>query len=104
MSWIIASMVGAMGGILLTSLTGIHYLAAEIGFKSMSVALLGGLESLAGVIVMGPFFGIVETLLAAYLDPLVGGGLSEVAAFFVLLIVLIFRPHGIFGWKTIERV
>jgi branched-chain amino acid transport system permease protein len=104
MSWIIASVVGAVGGILLTSVTGVHYLAVEIGFKSMAVAMVGGLESLAGVILMGPFLGIVETLLAGYLDPLVGGGLSEVAAFFVLLVVLVFRPHGIFGWRTIERV
>jgi branched-chain amino acid transport system permease protein len=104
MSWIIASLVGATGGILLTTVTGIHYTAVEVGFKSMAVALVGGLESLAGVIIVGPFLGIIETLVAGYLDPLVGGGLSEVAPFFVLLIVLIFRPHGIFGWEIIERI
>lgn len=103
-SWVIASVIGAIGGILLSTVTGIHYSAVEVGFKSMAVALVGGLESLAGVIVIGPLLGIIETLVAAYIDPLVGGGLSEVAAFFVLMIVLIFRPHGIFGWKTIERV
>lgn len=104
MSWVIASVVGAIGGTLLTSVTGVHYTAVEIGFKSMAVALVGGLESLAGVIVIGPFLGIIETLVAAYLDPLVGGGLSEVASYFVLMIVLIFRPQGIFGWEIIERV
>jgi branched-chain amino acid transport system permease protein len=103
-SWGVASVVGALGGILLTSVTGIHYTAVEIGFKSMTVALVGGLESLAGVIVVGPLMGIIETLVAAYIDPLVGGGLSEVATYFVLMLVLIFRPHGIFGWEVIERI
>jgi branched-chain amino acid transport system permease protein len=103
-SWIIASLVGAAAGILLTSVTGVHYAAGEVGFKSMSIALVGGLESLGGVILMGPILGIIETLVAGYLDPLVGGGVSEVASYIVLLIVLIFRPHGIFGWETIERV
>jgi branched-chain amino acid transport system permease protein len=70
----------------------------------MAVAMVGGMESLAGVIIMGPLLGIIETIVAGYLDPLVGGGLSEVAAFFVLMIFLIFRPHGIFGWEVIERV
>jgi branched-chain amino acid transport system permease protein len=103
-SWVVASVVGALSGILLTSVTGIHYTTVEVGFKSMAVALVGGLESLAGVILVGPLLGIVETLVAAYIDPLVGGGFSEVAPFFVLLIVLIFKPQGIFGWKIIERV
>jgi branched-chain amino acid transport system permease protein len=104
LTWVIASVVGGLSGILLTNVTGIHYSAVEIGFKSMSVGLVGGLESLIGVIVVGPLLGIIETLVAAYLDPLVGGGLSEVTAYFILMIVLIFRPHGIFGWETIERV
>jgi len=104
LTWVIASTVGGIGGALLTSVTGIHYTAVEIGFKAMAVGLVGGLESLAGVIVVGPLLGIAETLIAGYIDPLVGGGLSEVAAYFVLMVVLIFRPHGIFGWETIERV
>lgn len=104
MSWIIASLVGAVGGILLTSVTGIHYSAVEIGFKAMTVALVGGLESLAGIIIVGPLLGIIETLAAGYLDSLVGGGISEVTAYLVLMIVIIFRPHGIFGWEIIERV
>jgi branched-chain amino acid transport system permease protein len=70
----------------------------------MTVALVGGLESLPGAIIVGPLLGVIESLVAGYLDPLVGGGLTEVASFLVLMIVLLFRPHGIFGWETIERV
>jgi len=103
-TWSIASVVGAVGGVLLTSVTGIHYSAVEMGFKSMTVALVGGLESLPGAIIVGPLLGVIETMVAVYLDPLVGGGLSEVSGFFVLMIVLIFRPYGIFGWEIIERV
>lgn len=103
-SWVIAGLLGAAAGILLTSVTGVHYMAVDVSFKAMTVLLLGGMESLAGVIIMGPILGIIETLVAGYLDPLFGGGLSEVASFVILLIVLIFLPYGIFGWKRIERV
>jgi branched-chain amino acid transport system permease protein len=41
---------------------------------------------------------------AGYLDPLVGGGMRDLAPFIVLLVVLIFWPYGLFGWKKIERI
>jgi len=104
MSWAIAALIGGAAGVLLTSVTGIHYGAVEVGFKAMTVTLVGGMESLAGVIIMGPVLGIIETMVAGYIDPLLGGSISEVASFIILLIFMVFRPHGILGWKTIERV
>ena len=104
LTWIISCVTASAGGILLTNIMGVNYQISEIGYKAMAVALVGGLESLPGIIVIGPLMGIVEFLAAAYLDPLVGGGMRDLAPFIILLIVLIIRPHGIFGWKRIERI
>ncbi|MBS3919321.1 MAG: branched-chain amino acid ABC transporter permease [Deltaproteobacteria bacterium] len=103
-TWIISCITAAAGGILVTNVMGIHIQVAEIGFKAMAVALVGGLQSLPGIIIIGPAMGIIEFLSAAYLDPLVDGGMRDLVPFIILLIVLIFRPSGIFGWKHIERI
>jgi len=103
-TWIISCITAAASGILVTNVMGIHYKVAEIGFKAMAVALVGGLQSLPGIIIIGPVMGIIEFLSAAYLDPLVDGGMRDLAPFIILLIVLIFRPSGIFGWERIERI
>lgn len=102
--WIISCVTAATGGILVTNVMGIHYDVAEIGFKAIAVALVGGLESLPGIIIIGPLMGIVEFLAAGYIDPLVGGGMRDLAPFIILLAVLLVRPYGIFGWERIERI
>ncbi|MDO9351420.1 MAG: branched-chain amino acid ABC transporter permease, partial [Deltaproteobacteria bacterium] len=67
-------------------------------------ALFGGLDSLPGALMAGLILGVLENLIAGYLDPLVGGGLKDVAAYALLLIVLLVKPYGLFGLKRIERV
>ena len=103
-SWIISGIVSAVGGILLTSITGIHYSLTVMGMKSVSVVIIGGLDSIAGSVIAGPLVGAIEYMAAGYIDPLVGGGFRDVAAYIVLIIVLIVRPYGFFGWKRIDRV
>ena len=77
-----------------------------IGLKALAVVILGGLDSIGGAIVAGIILGILENLAAGYLDPLMpsGGGLANVFPFIVMIAVLIFKPHGLFGLKRIERV
>ena len=104
LTWAIAAVVSSIGGILLTSIIGIHYSAVGIGLRAIAVVLVGGLQSVGGVLVAGPLIGAIEGLAAGYLDPLVGGGVRDVAAYVVLILVLIVRPFGFFGWKRIERV
>ena len=56
-------------------------------------------------IVAGIILGMLENVAAGYLDPLLpGGGLAQVFPFFMMIIVLVFRPHGLFGLAHIERV
>ena len=104
-SWVIASVVGVIGGILLGGVSGVSIPLAEIGLKALAVVLLGGANSIGGAILAGIILGILENLAAGYLDPLLpGGGLAQVFPFVVMIIVLIFRPYGLFGAVRIERI
>jgi len=103
-SWIIACVITGAGGYMLCTITGVYPLMGELGLRSIAVVLAGGMESIVGAMVMGPVVGAIEFVLSGYLDPYVGGGLRDVVAFAVLIVFLVFRPQGLFGWKIIERV
>jgi branched-chain amino acid transport system permease protein len=104
-SWVIACVVGVIGGILLGGVSGANMELAEVGLKAFAVVLLGGVNSIGGAIVAGIILGMLENVAAGYLDPLLpGGGLAKVFPFIVMIIVLIFRPYGLFGLTRIERI
>jgi branched-chain amino acid transport system permease protein len=104
-SWIIACVVGVIGGILLGGVSGVKIELAAIGLKAFAVVLLGGVNSIGGAIVGGIILGMLENVAAGYLDPLLpGGGMAQVFPFIVMIIVLIFRPYGLFGLVRIERI
>jgi len=105
LSWGIACVVGVIGGILLGGVSGVMIPLAEVGIKAFAVVLLGGVNSIGGAIVAGIILGVLENVAAGYLDPLLpGGGLANVFPFIVMIIVLIFRPYGLFGQARIERI
>ena len=106
LSWVIASVVGVIAGILLGGVSGVMIEMNTVGLKALAVALLGGMDSIGGAIVAGITLGVLENVAAGYLDPLLpaGGGLANVFPFIVIIIVLIFRPHGLFGLVEIERI
>jgi branched-chain amino acid transport system permease protein len=103
-TWAITAVVSGISGILLTSVTGVHYSAVGIGLSAIAVVLVGGLQSVGGVILAGPLIGAIEGVTAGYVDPYIGGSMREVTPYIVLVIVLMIRPSGFFGWKRIERV
>ena len=70
------------------------------GLKAFSAAVLGGIGVLHGSVVGGLLVGLAESLTAFY----VGGGYRDAVAFIVLVIVLVFRPHGLFGKKKVDKV
>lgn len=102
--WIMSTVVAVIGGIAIANVVGIHFPLPNIVIKGLIVALFGGLESLTGALIAGVLLGIIENVSAGYLDPVVGGGVQEVAAYAVLLIILLIRPWGLFGLVRIERI
>ena len=105
LSWCIATVVSALGGIILGSVRGgVDFSLADYGLKVFPVVILGGLDSVPGAIVGGVLIGVLENLAGGYLDPVMGGGVKEVAPFVVLVVILMIRPYGLFGKIQIERV
>ena len=105
LSWCIATVVSTLGGIILGSVRGgVDFSLADLGLKVFPVVILGGLDSVMGAIVGGVLIGVLENLSGGYLDPIFGGGVKEVAPFVVLVVILLFRPYGLFGKPEIERV
>jgi len=82
---------------------------SHTGIKAIAAAILGGIDSIRGAIVGGAIIGVVEGLAANYLSGTIVGGfhfgdVKEVTAFAAMILVLMIRPHGIFGKEKVERV
>lgn len=103
-TWAIAAVVAAVGGILLGNINGVNSSLSHLGLKVLPVAILGGLDSIPGAIIGGFVIGVLENLAGGYLDPILGGGVKEVAPFVILVLILLIRPYGLFGKEIIERV
>ncbi len=105
LSWSIAAVVSAVGGVLLGAVRGgVDGSLAVFGLKVVPVVILGGLDSVLGAIVGGVAIGVLENLSGGYLDPFFGGGVKEVAPFVALVLILMVKPYGLFGKVRIERV
>ena len=98
MIWGLAAGVAALGGILLAPVAFVHSNMGFIGLKAFPAAVVGGFGSVPGAVVGGLIIGIVEALAGFYLPQ----GFKDVAAYVVVLIVLLLMPSGIFG-ETINK-
>jgi branched-chain amino acid transport system permease protein len=104
LAWALAGIVSALGGVLWGSMLGVDNQLALVGLKVFPVMILGGLDSIIGAVVGGLIVGVVESLSAGFLDPLVGGGTKDFVPYLLMIAVLMIRPEGIFGRRRIERV
>jgi branched-chain amino acid transport system permease protein len=103
--WFIAMLMASASGVLIGSLQMLdRETLAAYGAKAFPALLIGGLESIPGALLGGLIIGVVEMLSGGYLDKFVGGGAGEIMPFIAMLIILIFLPHGLFGYKRIERI
>ena len=103
-AWMLAGVVALLGGLVWGSAIGVDTQLAQLGLKVFPVVILGGLDSIVGVVVGGLIVGIVEALAAGYVDPYVGGGTKDFTPYVLMIIVLMIRPYGIFGKPIIERI
>jgi branched-chain amino acid transport system permease protein len=104
LAWAMTGVVSALGGVLWGNMLGVDVNLALVGFKVFPVVILGGLDSIPGAIVGGLIVGLVENVVAGYVDPYVGGGTKDFAPYVLMILALMVRPYGIFGKRTIERV
>lgn len=103
-SWGLAGIAAACAGILWGSVQGVDWTLSLLLIKALAVAILGGLDSIGGVVMAGVAVGILENVIPGYIDPLVGGGTRDLVASTVILLTMLVRPFGLFGREDIERV
>ena len=103
-AWAIAGIVALIGAVFWGNASGVDIQLALIGLKVFPVVILGGLDSILGAIIAGLIVGLAESLAAGFLDPLVGGGTKDLTPYVLMILVLMFRPYGLFGKPIIERV
>jgi branched-chain amino acid transport system permease protein len=104
LSWAMAAVVATTAGVLWGSVQGVDQSLALLLLKCITVAVLGGLDSIGGALLAGIMLGVVEGVASVYLDPLVGGASRELVDAAMLILTILVRPHGLFGRHDIERV
>jgi branched-chain amino acid transport system permease protein len=98
--WALAALVAAIAGLLLAPITFVHANMGLIGLKAFPAAVVGGFSSLPGAIVGGMIIGVVESLAGFYLPE----GFKDIAAYVVVLIMLMVKPNGLFGERLRKKV
>jgi branched-chain amino acid transport system permease protein len=98
--WGLAAAVAAIAGLLLAPITFVHANMGFIGLKAFPAAVVGGFGSLPGAIVGGVIIGVVESMAGFYLPE----GFKDIAAYVVVLVMLMVKPNGLFGENLRKKV
>ncbi|MBN1438511.1 MAG: branched-chain amino acid ABC transporter permease [Anaerolineales bacterium] len=94
LSFALAALLGAVGGIVLGPVTRpIYDMGVMLGLRGFVAAIIGGLVSVPGAVVGGLLLGVVENIAAGVTDP----ALKSAVSFIILIVLLLFRPQGIVG-------
>jgi branched-chain amino acid transport system permease protein len=129
-AFVIGAALAAVAGLMVMTYYGIahYYMGFLLGLKAFTAAVLGGIGNIAGAMLGGLLLGIIEALGAGYIGDvsnicglsflshalaqkcaaegtvsLFGSNYQDVFAFFVLILVLIFRPSGLLGERVSDR-
>lgn len=102
--WAAAGLVALVAGALWGQRLGVQFSISLVALKALPVLILGGLNSISGVIVGGLLIGAGEKLAEVYLGPIIGGGIENWFAYLLAMVFLLFKPYGLFGEEIIERV
>ena len=98
--WGLSAAVAALAGLLLAPVTFVHANMGFIGLKAFPAAVVGGFGSLPGAVVGGLIIGLVEAFAGFYLPE----GFKDIAAYVVVLVMLVVKPNGLFGGAMRKKV
>lgn len=106
LAWATAGLSAAAAGCIIGNITGLNFETLHaFGIVVFPVVILGGLDSILGAVVAGIIMGLIQQFASGYLDGNWGlNGTGDVMPYIILLIILLFKPHGLFGIHEIERV
>ncbi|MBW1702374.1 MAG: branched-chain amino acid ABC transporter permease [Deltaproteobacteria bacterium] len=103
-TWVIAGIVATVAGVAWGTRLGVQFSLGYIAFKALPVLIIGGIDSIPGAIIAGLIVGAGENLAEVFIGPYVGGGIQTFFPYLIALLVLYFKPYGLFGKEIIERV
>jgi branched-chain amino acid transport system permease protein len=105
LSWAISAVVSAVAGVVVGVVNGVSSALSFYGIKVFPAVILGGLDSIIGAVLGGLIVGVLENV-AQFFDAeyLNWGNMFAIAPFYVLILILMIRPYGLFGTRDIERV
>jgi branched-chain amino acid transport system permease protein len=98
--WALSGIVAAIAGILFASKNAIDPSTGLLGIKAFAAAVIGGLGSLPGALLGGLLIGLIEPFASRYLD----GDIARLMPYLVLVLILVFRPHGILSQVQKKKV
>ncbi|MCX7157126.1 MAG: branched-chain amino acid ABC transporter permease [Rhodocyclales bacterium] len=98
--WGLSSAICGVAGLLLAPITFVHANMGFVGLKAFPAAVVGGFGSIPGALVGGLIIGIVESLAGFYLPE----GFKDIAAYVVVLVMLVVKPNGLFGDNLTKKV
>jgi branched-chain amino acid transport system permease protein len=99
-SWAISTAIGALAGLLVAPLIGINPEIGQLILRGLLAAVIGGFTSIPGALVGGLAVGLIET----FSGVIVGSTFKNLVPFLLLMLLLVFRPQGLFGAADIQRV
>jgi len=102
--WSLAGLVGLIAGLLWGARSGVQFSLTLVVLKAMPVLIIGGFDSIGGAVVGGLIVGAAEKLAEVYVGPIVGGGIENWFPYVLAVGLLLARPAGLFGDRTVERV
>ena len=102
LTFVFGAALAAVAGLMFVVYYGVidFFIGFLAGIKAFTAAVLGGIGSLPGAMLGGLLIGLIETFWSAYFTI----EYKDVAAFSILVVVLIFRPNGLLGKPEIEKV
>lgn len=101
-TFIMGAILAAVAGVMVALYYGVvdFYIGFLAGMKAFTAAVLGGIGSLPGAMLGGVLIGLIEAFWSAY----VGTEYKDVAAFLILIMVLLLRPQGLLGTKRVDKI
>lgn len=100
-SFMLSAAIAAIAGLLVAPLTLVSAsMGTVLGIKAYGAAIIGGLESGAGILVGGLFLGLSESLTARFIST----GYKDTPGFLILILIVLFKPQGLFGKTVVKKV
>jgi branched-chain amino acid transport system permease protein len=99
-AWAISTAIGAFAGLLVAPVIGVNPEIGTLILRGLVAAVIGGFTSVPGAIVGGLAVGLIET----FSGVLVSSTFKNLVPFIILMLLLVFRPYGLFGVADAKRV